>query len=186
MKRIVILGGGFGGIRCALDLSRRLGSEAEIIIIDKRMYHSFTPALYEVAAAYRESPEVTGLTLRRSVSIPYEEIFVGTSVRHVQGEIAYADIPNRLIYLKHGKEISYDYCVFALGSEATDFGIIGVKQFAHFFKKTEDALGINKNINLLFKRYLEGPQDKMIQIALAGAGFTGIELAAELAVCLRN
>ncbi len=184
MVRIVILGGGFGGIRCALDLSRRLGSEADVVIIDKRSYHVFTPALYEVASAYRELQDDPSLNLRRAVSISYDEIFTGTSVRHVQGEIAYADFEARLVYLKHGKEISYDYCVIALGSESTDYGIPGVRQNAHFFKNIEDALFINKRIYSLFNSYLNSSRDKNIQISMAGAGFTGVELASELAMCL--
>src|SRR5260221_6170303 len=99
MKSIVILGGGFGGIRCALDLSRRLGTEAEIIIVDKHAYHVFSPALYEVASANRESPDASAISLRRSVSIPYDDIFTGTSVRHILGEVVYVDLERHVVYL---------------------------------------------------------------------------------------
>lgn len=186
MSKIVILGGGFGGIRCALDISRRLGSEAEVIIIDKHSYHTFTPALYEVASAYREKNEDSLKNLRRAVLIPYAEIFAGTRVKHLEGEIAYADVTERKIFLKNGKEIPYDYCVFALGGESTDFHVPGVAQYASFFKVVEDALRINAKLYSLFRGYYEGPRDKNIKILLAGAGFTGIELASEIAVCLHK
>ncbi len=186
MKRIVILGGGFGGIRCALDLYRRLGSEAEIIIVDKRSYHTFTPSLYEVASAYREASGPSALNLRKSVSISYSDIFASTSVQHVRGEVAFVDVETKLVYLRHGKEIPYDYLVLALGSEATDFGIRGVAQHASFFKNIEDAICINTKLYSLFNRYLKDSQPNPIQIVLAGAGFTGIELASELASCLHK
>ncbi len=187
MKRIVILGGGFAGIRCALDLSRRLRSEeAEILIIDKHIYHTFTPALYEVASAYRDTPEASVLNLRRSVSVSYDEIFAGISVRHLQGEAAFVDVEKKSVYLKQGKEIPFDHIVFSLGSEATDFGVPGVATHAHYFKNTEDALSINKKLYMLFNSYIANSQGKTIDIVLAGAGFTGVELASELAACLHK
>ena len=185
MKKIIILGGGFGGIRCALDLSRQADILAEeILIVDKNAAHIFTPALYEVAAAYRESQDVNSLTLRRSVSIPYNEIFAGTLVRHIQGEINFLDVHSKNIYLKDGTEIAYDYCVCALGSQSTDYNIPGVTQYAYFFKTADDAFRVNTKLFQLFQKYLNGPREKPIQIILAGAGFTGVELAAELSFCL--
>src|SRR3989338_7517343 len=50
MIKILILGGGFGGVRCALDLDKKIGKEAEITLIDKNSYHLFVPAIYEVAS----------------------------------------------------------------------------------------------------------------------------------------
>lgn len=184
MHKIVILGGGFGGIRCALDLSRLLGDEVEITLIDRAHAHQFTPALYEVASAYREVDDSALLKLRRSVSIAYGEIFSGTRVTHVLGEVTAVDLSRRIVTLHDGEERTYDYCVMALGSQSTDYGILGVTENTYFFKTLHDALKVNQRVHQLFREYIHGPRDKQLQILLAGAGFTGIELASELACCL--
>lgn len=187
MTRIVILGGGFGGIRCALDISRRAGDLVnEIVVIDQSPAHVFTPSLYEVASAYRESQDVNSLTLRRSVSIPYGDIFANTSIRHIRGEIIYLDLQTKTVHLKNKEEIVYDYCVCALGSQSTDYNIPGVAQYAYFFKTINDAFRINVKLLELLEQYLHGSREKPIQVILAGAGFTGIELAAEISLCLRK
>ena len=186
MKKIVILGGGFAGIRCALDLSRNLGEEAQIFLIDRAKAHQFNPGLYEVASAYREASSSALLKLRRSVSIAYGEIFSNTQVKHVRGEIVSADLGAKVVKLHDGEEINFDYAVIALGSQSSDFGIPGARECAYFFKTIHDALKVNIRLHELFREYLHGLQDKPLQILLAGAGFTGIELAAELASCLRR
>jgi NADH dehydrogenase len=186
MTRIVILGGGFGGIRCALDLARRTGQTAEIIVVDRAAAHVFTPSLYEVASAYRESGNSALLKLRRSVSILYSEIFARTRIQHIQAEVVSADLNQKIIYLRDGQELAFDFCVLGVGSQATDYGIPGVVQNAYFFKTIDDALRLNIRLHELFRQYIAGPRDKPLQVLLVGAGFTGIELASELACCLRR
>lgn len=183
--RVVIIGGGFGGVRCALDLSNRLEKGTEIILIDRSSAHVFTPTLYEVASAYRNAQGPSSLKLRRSVSIPYREIFKNTQVIHLQKELISLDPAAKTIYVRDGA-VGYDYCVVAVGSQATDFGVPGVAQHAHFFKTVEDALKVNERLHRIFWQYVHGSREKPIQIVLAGAGFTGIELASEIASCLRK
>jgi len=73
---ILILGGGFGGIRTALDLNKKLGSEHNITLVDKNDCHLFLPSLYEIASAKGiEKEDVYKLKLRGTVCVSYGEIF---------------------------------------------------------------------------------------------------------------
>ena len=75
MTKILILGGGFGGIRAALDLEKKLKGEAAITLVDKKSYHLFVPALYEVASAYGLKKDPFGVRFKKPICIPYSDIF---------------------------------------------------------------------------------------------------------------
>ncbi|OGN27761.1 MAG: hypothetical protein A2941_02715 [Candidatus Yanofskybacteria bacterium RIFCSPLOWO2_01_FULL_49_17] len=208
MQKVVILGGGFGGVRCALDLSRYAGDELSVTLIDRNSYHLFTPTLYEVAsAAPIKEDDMFHLQLRRSISIPYSKIFAGKNVQLVQAEIASVDLVNKRVTFAGGDPvrsslaevrrtrafgasetsngIDFDYCVLALGSQSSDFGIPGVYEYAYQFKTISDGLALNKKMQELFRDIKEGRAASPISFLIIGAGFTGIELAAELASCAR-
>ena len=84
MVKILILGGGFGGIRAALDLNKKLknkilAGQAEITLVDKNSYHLFVPALYEVASAYGVKRDPFAVRLKKTICIPYSDIFSARS-----------------------------------------------------------------------------------------------------------
>ena len=185
MKRVVILGGGFGGVRCALDLERSLGGEASITLIDRNGYHLFTPALYEVAAACQTAADPFALELRKTVAIPYGEIFTDSSIELIQAQIASADMDQKHVALDSGARIDFDYLVLALGSQVADFGIPGVYEYAHQFKTTDDGVAVNQKLETLFSGAAGGTVPLPIKILVIGAGFAGVELAAELVSCSR-
>lgn len=186
MTKIVILGGGFGGVRCALDLGRYAGDELQIILIDRNSYHLFTPTLYEVAsAAPMKGDNAFHLKLRRSISIPYSQIFAGKGVDFVQAEISSVDLVRKHVILDGGEIVDFDYCVLAMGSQASDFGIPGVYEYAYQFKTVNDGLALNQKLNQLFRGVKEGIAPGPVSFLIIGAGFTGIELAAELAMCAK-
>lgn len=207
MTRVVILGGGFGGVRCALDLARYAGKDLEVTLIDRNSYHLFTPALYEVAsAAPIKGDNAFHLKLRRSITIPYSQIFAGKKVNIIQAEIASVDLFSKHVVLDGGlnpsgrpniplgnvlgERIAFDYCVLALGSQSSDFGISGVREYAYQFKTIDDAIALNQKMFELFREATGDRQDLSEQVLpvrflIIGAGFTGIELAAELASCAR-
>ena len=227
MYKILILGGGFGGIRCALDLSRFLsrknfgikksrildfvsptksetksGSKNfEITLIDKKNYHLFAPALYEVASAYGVNPpfptvpsrssggDSFAVRLKKTVCIPYSDIFSasgGGKINFIQAEIFSIDLENKKVATRGGEILDYDYLVIALGSEAADFGILGVKEYAFQLKNLEDALLLNQKMEELIKEIAAGQRPRPIKITVVGAGFTGIEVAAEFACCVKK
>ena len=98
MTKILILGGGFGGIRCALDLSRLLCNQGSsipselgdkkflITLVDRNSYHLFLPTLYEVASAYGVKKDPFAVELRKTVCIPYGEIFAGKNIKQESGK----------------------------------------------------------------------------------------------------
>jgi len=159
MINIVILGGGFAGVRTALTLKNKIKSHnLHITLIDKNNFHVFTPSLYEVAMA--EESE-------KNVVIPYRSIFRG-SFNFVQGIVEEIDVLKQKILLDNNRRYAYDYLICALGSKTADFGIEGIKEYSLPMKTLEDAIKIKKALKNAKK------------IIVGGAGFSGTELACEL------
>lgn len=210
MTKILILGGGFGGVRCALDLSRLLRNRGspdciedprqsrdsilselgdknfQITLLDKNSYHLFLPSLYEVAAIYETSKDPFAVKMRKTVCIPYGEIFAGKNINFIQAEMSAVDLKTNNVRTKGGEILSYDYLVIALGSQTADFGIPGVREYAYQFKSIDDALAINIKIGKLIKKMASGEKMDSLRILIGGAGFTGVELAAELSRCCKK
>src|SRR3989344_4260283 len=199
MVKILILGGGFGGIRAALDLNKKLknkilAGQAEITLVDKNSYHLFVPALYEVASAYGVKRDPFAVRLKKTICIPYSDIFSarsgpasgGEKINFVQAGVSAIDLENKQVATEGGEMLNYDYLVIALGSQAADFGISGAKEYAFQFKNLEDALLLNQKIEELIKEAAAGQRSQPIKIAVIGAGFTGIEIAAEFARCVQK
>lgn len=159
MTKVIILGGGFAGIRAALTLKNKIKSHnLQVIIIDKNNFHTFTASLYEVATAEE---------LPRNIRIPYKDIFK-KPLEFVQGSVEKVDTQKRKIFLSKNREYEYDYLIFALGSESTDFGIPGIKEYGIPLKTLEDAVRIKNTLKNAKK------------IVIGGGGFSGTELACEL------
>lgn len=186
MGKIVILGGGFGGIRTALDLERRLGGDASITLIDKNGYHVFSPALYEVATAEGLSDDSFSMRLRKTICIPHSDIFKDKRINFVQGEIAKVDLERKVVFTQGEMEFNYDYLVIALGSEPASFNIPGVADYAYQFKTIEHGLMIYQRLASLFLDIKENRRNPGLKVIVAGGGFTGIEFAAETAVSVRR
>ena len=94
MTKILILGGGFGGIRCALDLEKKSGNDVTVTLIDKNSYHLFLPALYEAASAFKGSlkNDPFALRLKKTICIPFYDIFKNKKVNFVQAEVCEVDL----------------------------------------------------------------------------------------------
>lgn len=186
MTNVLILGGGFGGVRAALDLNKRLKSlkDVKITLIDKNDSQTFFPALYEVASVFGVNHQHPFHTkLRGTVSIPYSEIFGGTKVELVQAEINHVDIEAGHVVTANGATIPFDYLVIALGAAASTFGVPGAEEYAFKFKSIEDGLMLSDKLEELFNAAANGERPLPINILIGGAGFTGVELAAELSNC---
>ena len=174
-------------MRCALNLGKKLKNQAEITLIDKKSYHLFVPALYEIASAYGIKKDPFAVRLKKTVCIPYADIFPANKrINFVQAEVSSIDLENKKVATRGGEILEYDYLVIALGGQAADFGIPGVKEYAFQFKNLEDGLALNQKIDQLTKEVVSGERQMPIKIAVVGAGFTGIELAAELACCVKK
>ncbi len=193
MIKILILGGGFGGIRCALDLEKKLRNEAhstgsgqaEITLIDRNSYHLFVPAIYEVASAYGIKKDPFAIQLKKTICIPYADIFEDTDVNFIQAEISNVDLANKRVRTNGDHALEYDYLVLALGSETSTYDIPGVQEYAHKFKTLEDALFINQKLEELSEQFIKGHRTEPFSFLICGGGFTGLEIAAELGCCSR-
>lgn len=159
MTNIIILGGGFAGVRAALTFKSKIKSkDINVTLIDKNSFHVFTPPLYEVATA--EEPQ-------RNIVIPYKSIF-NNNISFVQGIVEKINTREQKISLSNNREYRYDYLIFALGSESADFGIPGIKEYGIPLKTLEDAIQIRNALKNAKK------------IIIGGGGFSGTELACEL------
>ncbi len=164
MVNVVVLGGGFAGVRAALTLKNKIKSyDIHVTLIDQNSFHVFTSSLYEVATA-EES--------KRNVVIPYKAIF-RHSVELVQGIVQEVDSKKQTIFLDNQKEYSYDYLIFALGSNTEYFDIAGVKEYGIPLKTLTDAVKIKNALKALRAT----DRNKII---VGGGGFSGTELACEL------
>jgi len=186
MIKILILGGGFGGIRVALNLEEKIGSEAKITLIDKNSYHLFVPALYEVASAYGVQKDPFAVRLKKTICVPYSDIFENKNINFMQAEVSAIDPDNKKIVTEGGEILDYDYLVIALGGQVADYGVPGVKEYAFQFKDLEDALLLNRKVDELIKEVAAGIRIRPIKVAVVGAGFTGIEVAAEFACYIKK
>lgn len=188
MKKALILGAGFGGVRCALDLEKSSPKDLEITIIDKNDYHTFQPALYEIASAFYvgENPKKQKFDfqkIKKGAAVPLVEIFRGKNIKFVQAEIKNIDVASKKVALTSGEYIDFDFLVLALGSETNYFGIPHMSEKAYPLKTVEDALNIKTAIDELFYNKKSGEE---IKIAIGGGGVAGSELTAELAGDIRK
>ncbi|HEY4506950.1 MAG TPA: FAD-dependent oxidoreductase [Candidatus Paceibacterota bacterium] len=186
MNKILILGGGFGGVRAALDLEKKFkwGKDVEISIIDKNESQTFSPALYEVASVYgidHQHPYHT--KIRGMVSIPYDKIFKNKKIKFVQAEIRHIDLAARHAVTSSGLVVGFDYLIIAMGSTVSTFGIPGADEYALKFKTIEDALMVSDKIQELYTQVAQSKRSLPVRILIGGAGFNGVELAAELSNC---
>ncbi|QSX32867.1 NAD(P)/FAD-dependent oxidoreductase [Shewanella avicenniae] len=181
-KRIVIVGGGAGGLALASKLGRKLGlsGEAEICLIDKSPVHIWKPKLHEVAVGVIDQ-SVEGLL--------YRDHGLKNGYRFLRGEINDCNPQKKCVYLSRvlndegeellgEREVSYDYLVLAIGSVSNSFNTPGAEQHCIFLDSLESANLFHKK--LLDELLLLDETNEKLSIGIVGAGATGVELAAEL------
>jgi NADH dehydrogenase len=168
--KIVIIGGGFGGIYTAKNLSKLFGENAEITLINKSNYFVFTPLLHEVA---------TGSLTPESVSESIREIFRGSQVIFIEDTVNEIDRANKIVRIRN-KSLNYDYLVISSGAETNYFGISGAQENSFGLKNLNDAIKLRNHItSTLDKAHTQKNKD-LLSFAIIGAGATGVELATEL------
>lgn len=179
MKQIAIVGGGFAGVATALGLERNLphSSDVAITLISRQPYHEAHTYLYEVASSPEEL--TTLAQLKQSVAIPLTDIFAGTRVKFRQTELTRVDQDNHELILSEGK-LNYDYLVLALGSTSNFYGIPGADKYSIPLKSIRDSLAIRNRIGFLLDAHRQEATKENIRIVVAGGGFAGVEMAAEL------
>jgi NADH dehydrogenase, FAD-containing subunit len=176
VKKVIILGGGYGGVHTGQYLNRlfRGGSEIEITIINKDPYHTLLTELHEVAGL-RIHPEAVRISLDR--------IFKKTSVKIVQDIITNVDINSQVLMSEKG-QYPYDYLILSFGSQPAFFGIPGMEEHAFSLWSFEDALRVKNQIQDMFneasKEDDRAKRQELLTFIVGGGGFTGIEMMGEL------
>jgi NADH:quinone reductase (non-electrogenic) len=170
--KVIIVGGGFGGLSAARELAK---GKTDVLLIDRNNYHTFLPLLYQVAAAEIE-PETIGYPLRG--------VFRKSSnVRFAMGEVKRIDIEKRNVVTDDG-EFSYDYLILALGSSSNFFGIPGASEHAYPLKTLEDGINLRNHILRCFERAEKevdrSKRTELLTFVIVGGGATGVEFAGAL------
>ncbi|MFP4490418.1 MAG: FAD-dependent oxidoreductase [Spirochaetaceae bacterium] len=174
--KIIILGGGYGGIAAAKKLHKRFKKQknVEITLIDKNPYHTLMTELHEVAGS-RVEPD--------AVKISFERIFSGTSVKLVTDTITDFRFDENFLASDYGK-YEYDYLVIGAGGAPEFFDIPGVQENSLTIWSFEDAMRLKNHIDTCFRRAAQEPdkekRKRLLTFTVAGAGFTGAEMAGEL------
>jgi NADH dehydrogenase len=179
MPRVVIVGGGFGGLAAAKSLR---GKPVDITLLDRRNHHLFTPLLYQVASAALSPGDIASpirWILRRQRNV----------------EVLLADVdridPNaRVAHLVDGAQIAYDYLIVAAGATHAYFGHDEWRKWAPGLKTLEDALEIRRRVLLAFENAEREPdpakRPALLTFVVVGGGPTGVELAGALAEIARH
>ena len=171
--RVVIVGGGFGGLSAVAGLAR---SGARITLVDRNAYSTFQPLLYQVATA--------GLT-PSDVAYPLRAVTRKKAARFRRGALAGIDLADRRITLTEGGSIDYDYLILATGVAASFFGIPGAAQHCFSLYTRHDAIALRDQLIAELERRSIPGQAEGLAITIIGGGATGVELAGTLAD-LRN
>ena len=171
--KVVILGGGFGGLAAA----RALYKTAEVTVVDRHNYQTFLPLLYQVSTA--------GLAADH-VAYPIRGALRKTSVKFRMGSPLSIDHKNKEVKLDSSEVLQFDHLIVALGSTTADFGIPGVSEFTLGMKSVHEALTIRAEIMRRFEDLCRFEDETRLAITVIGGGPTGVEMAGAIAELIRG
>ncbi|MEM8763397.1 MAG: NAD(P)/FAD-dependent oxidoreductase [Bacteroidota bacterium] len=171
--RVIIIGGGFGGIALAKKLARK---EVQVVLMDKHNYHTFQPLLYQVS---------TGGLEPDSIAYPIRKVLQGYSNFFFRlAEVLQVDTSAQTLQTNIGK-IGYDYLVVATGSETNFFGNQNIMENSMAMKSIPQSLNLRSLILENFEQALLTDdlheRDALMNFVIVGGGPTGVELAGALA-----
>ncbi|WP_409075512.1 NAD(P)/FAD-dependent oxidoreductase [Pantoea sp. C3] len=185
IKKIVIVGGGAGGLEMATQLGHKLGrkNKAEIILVDRNHSHLWKPLLHEVATGSMDEgiDALSYLAHARNHGFQFQ-LGSLTDINREKKVISLAEVLDaQSEVLVPQREVPYDTLVMALGSTSNDFGTPGVKDHCIFLDNPHQARRFhNEMLNLFLKFSASEGQTGQVNIAIVGGGATGVELSAEL------
>ena len=177
LKHVVIVGGGFGGLRAARRLAK---APVRITLIDRNNYHLFQPLLYQVATA-GVSPT--------DVAYPLRSIFRRQkNLEYRMAEVTRVDLIHRRLETTNGS-LEYDYLILAVGGETNYFGLESVAVNAFGLKGLEDAAPIRDHLLHLFEQaaLVSDPATRqaLLTFVVVGGGPTGVEMAGAISELIR-
>ena len=179
-KKIVILGGGYGGVECTRKLEEYFKNEddVEIVLISEDNFLLFTPMLPQVAA---------GMLATRHIVMPIRTIVKKTTF--YEGRVKNIDPYGKIVNLwgtdeKRGVSIHYDFLVVSLGSETNFFGMSDLEKHAYTMKTLNDAMTVRNRVIDMLEQAENEPnpilRESLLTLVIVGGGFAGIETAGEL------
>ena len=172
-KRVVIVGGGFGGLKLARKLNDR---DFQVVLLDKNNYHLFQPLLYQVATSGIEPS---------AISFPFRKIFKYRHDFHIRMCTVEKVVSEKNCIETSIGKISYDYLVIATGAGTNFFGDSTLADRTMQLKTTSDALFNRNRVIESFEKALNSADDdtrkRWLTFVIVGGGATGIELAGALA-----
>lgn len=169
-KKLLILGGGFAGIKTALELSTQ--PDFEITLISDQENFRYYPSLYHTATGGKQTAS----------SIPLTEVFGGKQIKIVKDKILTLDREAKSVKGAGGKNYSYDILVVALGVVTNFFGIKGLEKYAFGIKTQEEAQKLRDHIH----EQLADEQKPDVNYVVIGGGPTGVELAGALPAYIQH
>src|SRR5271170_4206709 len=181
--RIVIVGGGFGGLAAAKALRK---SPVQVILIDRTNHHLFQPLLYQVATAAL-TPGQIGTPIRGILGNQRNALVI-------MGEVTGVDKKQKCVFVTNADRsdvpVPYDYLILATGATHSYFGHNEFEEFAPGMKNLADAVATRNKILQAFE-LAEAEEDtnrrrELLTFVMVGAGPTGVEMASALAVLIRN
>jgi NADH dehydrogenase len=176
--RVVIVGGGFGGLACARKLD---GEPVDVLLIDTHNYHLFTPLLYQVA---------TALLNPSDIAYPLRKVFRRSpNVRFRQAMVTGVDFPSKAVHTHDGERIPYDRLVLATGSANDYYGNQAVASHAIGMKTLDEAMRLRNHVLACLERATRtsdpDQRREWLTFVVVGGGPTGVEYAGALGELLR-
>jgi NADH dehydrogenase len=178
-KRVVIVGGGFGGLNAAQTLAK---ADVDVTLIDRRNFHLFQPLLYQVA---------TGGLSPANIAHPLRDVLKHqNNARVLMADVTEFDVTAKKIHLKDVESIEYDFLILAAGARSDYFGHPEWEKFAWGLKSMEDATAIRRRIFTAFENAeLEKHPERikeLLTFVIVGAGPTGVEMAGAISEIARD
>ncbi len=173
LPRVVIVGGGFGGLQCAKALR---GKPVDVLLVDRHNYHLFTPLLYQVASCLLNPSEITA---------PLRRVFRNApNIHYREGEVTGVDFERKIVHLGDGSDLGYDYLVVATGSTTNFYGNESVRARSLGLKDLGEALQLRNHVLECLERATIAPTDaerfRLLTFCIVGGGPTGVEYAGAL------
>ena len=171
-KRVIIVGGGFGGLKLANKLKKY---DFQVVLVDKNNYHQFQPLIYQIASSGMEPT---------SISFPFRNIFRKRKDFYYRMAEVRAVFPEKnMIQTSIGKA-TYDYLVLAAGTTTNFFGNKHIEEVAMPMKNVSEAMGLRNALLSNLERSItssnEQERQELLNIVIVGGGATGVEIAGAL------
>jgi NADH dehydrogenase len=182
-RRLLILGGGFGGLDVARSVARSSAARAwwDPLLVDKENFFQFNPLLPAVAVGAVET---------RHIVYPLRDMARHRHVRFVKNKATHIDLAQRSVRLHNGLVESWDTLVIALGSVTHYYDLPGAEEHTRPFKTIVDAMGLRARVIELFEMAEQAGSDeqrrRLLSFVIVGGGVTGVEVAAELVEMARD